>query len=206
MGRWGVAWVYMSTSLPPELTTVTPVSKYLALALFIILPFVGFYLGAVFGVYSQSLVEPVAPMVPLPPDVLPMPATSTLPVTVPPQDEETTPGGSGEYTAPIGEVPDVPVVPAPGPGPACTVTNCHGTEVTCGSSASGPVACDMMYQIGDFCRQYVSCQTIAGTCTPVKDPRHARCVSCVNECISTSDPMGAFDCESTCRAELEGVQ
>ncbi len=44
--------------LPKQLTTVTPLSKYLAMALFILLPFLAFSLG----IKYQKLVTPVVPM------------------------------------------------------------------------------------------------------------------------------------------------
>lgn len=37
-----------SSGLPASLTTVTPFSKYLAMFLFILLPFIGFYMGMKF--------------------------------------------------------------------------------------------------------------------------------------------------------------
>jgi hypothetical protein len=40
--------------LHPALTTVTPISKFLAMLLFILLPFVGFYLGMQYGKISTT--------------------------------------------------------------------------------------------------------------------------------------------------------
>lgn len=55
--------------LPTFLTTVTPFSKFLAMALFIILPFVGFCLGVRYQAlltYSPPLVETVTKITPTP--------------------------------------------------------------------------------------------------------------------------------------------
>lgn len=41
-------------ALPPSLTTVTPISKFLAMLLFITLPFAGFYLGMQYGKISTT--------------------------------------------------------------------------------------------------------------------------------------------------------
>lgn len=42
-------------TLPSSLTTVTPISKFLAMVLFVTLPFVGFYLGMQYGKISSTL-------------------------------------------------------------------------------------------------------------------------------------------------------
>lgn len=42
-------------NLPKELTTVTPISKLLAMTLFIILPFIGFYLGLKYNQNNTSI-------------------------------------------------------------------------------------------------------------------------------------------------------
>lgn len=54
-------------ALPTSLTTVTPLSKYLAMALFVVLPFVGFWVGMGYGGSFKGVVVPV---VPVPPTIL----------------------------------------------------------------------------------------------------------------------------------------
>jgi hypothetical protein len=60
--------------LPKWATTVTPLSKYLAMALFILLPFIGFYFGLLVGENRHSTVLPTAQLV-ASPTVLPTLAT-----------------------------------------------------------------------------------------------------------------------------------
>jgi len=52
--------------LPPSLTTVTPLSKFLALSLFILFPLVGFYAGmeyqkAIRLIEQQTMNQPTQP-------------------------------------------------------------------------------------------------------------------------------------------------
>ena len=52
--------------MPKELTIITPLSKYLAMALFIILPFIGFSLGIryqqLMNFYQEELTKPIPPI------------------------------------------------------------------------------------------------------------------------------------------------
>ena len=87
-------------------------------------------------------------------------------------------------------------------GSNCGLLNCHGVDVSCGFNA--PEACDMMYRMGDFCRQYLSCQVVEGECRTVTQAPFEQCRACVLDCEKIqNDPVGAFDCESTCRQKLE---
>lgn len=70
-------------TLPKALTTITPFSKYLAMALFILLPFLGFYLGSQFGRATAYLsspankttyANPTATPTPLPTNMAPLQA------------------------------------------------------------------------------------------------------------------------------------
>jgi hypothetical protein len=85
------------------------------------------------------------------------------------------------------------VIPAP-----CGVTNCHGTNVTCGQDVAK--VCTMEYRLGDKCRSLAVCRVLNGTCTVVEDPGYRDCVSCAENCNLTSggDPLKAFECESWC--------
>src|SRR5260221_6709844 len=68
--------------LPKYLTTVTPFSKYLAMALFTLLPFVGFYLG----IQYQKMVTPSYPLTAhIPSPHVKMMPHPTLSLTVTPQ-------------------------------------------------------------------------------------------------------------------------
>lgn len=49
-----------SSMLPTSLTTVTPFSKYLAMFLFILLPFIGFYMGMKFHSKMVRMMGPGA--------------------------------------------------------------------------------------------------------------------------------------------------
>src|SRR5260370_26482965 len=67
-------------ALPNWATTVTPLSKYLALALFILLPFIGFYFGLLVGENHLSPALPPARLA-VSPTVLPtfMPTPTLAP-------------------------------------------------------------------------------------------------------------------------------
>jgi hypothetical protein len=80
----------------------------------------------------------------------------------------------------------------------CGIESCHGLEITCGQNV--PEVCDMMYQAGDRCRQYASCQIIQGKCQLVKGQGFDECKSCVERCQEEfkDDLTKFFDCESQC--------
>lgn len=195
-----VRLVYMEpqkTLVPPELTQVTPVSKYLALSLFIILPFVGFFLGMEYG-RTASLQEMVEPSI-----------SRGIPPTAPGMSDPTNPdgmvsgtqgGGEDSFDSSYQNGTDAfsPIIS----DAECMITNCHGTEVTCGPFSEEGLMCTMEYMLGDFCRGLVQCVSVDGICTPQKDPAHAECVSCVEECSADDDPMSAFECEAQCRTSL----
>ena len=84
----------------------------------------------------------------------------------------------------------------------CGLLNCHGVDAACGFDA--PQMCDAMYRMGDFCRQYISCQVVDGQCRAVTREPFETCRACVLECEKIKDdPAGAFACESTCRSQVE---
>jgi len=177
--------------LPSELTTVTSTSRLLTFALIILLPFIGFYLGWQFGMESpQALNEsPDTTIISDPNNTDEIPDIDDIDTvdTVPPEDQE-----------PIEPIDPLPSSPN---GTSCGVTNCHGMEVTCGDVSEGGVMCTMEYRLGDFCRQYVDCSVVNGTCQKVKDPRYETCVSCIETCLGIEDPTDAFSCEERCRTE-----
>ncbi len=83
--------------------------------------------------------------------------------------------------------------------PECVVTNCHGKEVTCGFGELS--MCSQEYQIGDQCRQFVSCENQDGTCSPVKSSNYQACVDCVSACEG-KESTEAFKCDELCRSKL----
>ena len=82
----------------------------------------------------------------------------------------------------------------------CVETNCHGPEVTCGFGE--PIICTAVYQLGEFCRSYVSCVAQDGTCTAKADPKYKQCTDCVKACES-KEATEAFECEGACRTALK---
>lgn len=85
----------------------------------------------------------------------------------------------------------------------CGLLDCHGVEPACGFNA--PQVCDAMYRLGDFCRQYISCQVVGGECRAVTEAPFEQCRACVLECEQIKDdPARAFACESSCREQLGG--
>lgn len=83
----------------------------------------------------------------------------------------------------------------------CGIENCHGLEIVCGPNV--PEACTMEYQVGDFCRQYVSCGRVGGKCVLIKDKEFDICKSCVEKCKEENSEVGAlFECEDKCREEV----
>lgn len=83
----------------------------------------------------------------------------------------------------------------------CVIQECHGLDITCGMT--GPQICTLEYQLGDFCRNYVSCQLRNNNCEVVTDPLFEQCTSCVNKCALITSPIEAFQCEEKCRSALK---
>ena len=83
-------------------------------------------------------------------------------------------------------------------GDGCYIQGCHGLDITCGTSKVE--ACDLMYQLGDSCRQLARCETIDGKCEPVLDRKFNDCKSCIKNCESkyNNDSIAVGDCESSC--------
>lgn len=90
--------------------------------------------------------------------------------------------------------------PPAGQSSECGIEQCHGLEVTCGPNMA--MVCTMEYRLGDFCRQYIDCAVIDGQCERVDQPQFAACKACLEACIDADDPMGAFECEEICRAQM----
>ena len=90
--------------------------------------------------------------------------------------------------------------PAETPGPsACGFSTCHGSDLACSTNA--PQICTAMYQIGDKCRRYASCDTSGGSCTLVtSNPKFATCKACAEHCQiqAGADSLAAMTCEEKC--------
>lgn len=178
-------------------TKVTSFSKILAAVLFIALPFVGFLVGLEYGksLATPSYTPPTLSQVPnLQGDVV---SSSTDSVAVPSSDQRGANTGSSMPYSPDDVTPDVQV-PKAGD---CGITNCHGLEITCGIITE-QIACTMMYQLGDGCRRFASCEKVGNACEPVLSQRFTDCKSCVETCETkyknSQDPMEIFNCESSC--------
>lgn len=80
----------------------------------------------------------------------------------------------------------------------CGITNCHGLDITCGDNSKQ--FCDMMYGLGDNCRQYVTCRIQNGKCQQIQNEKFNTCKSCTQKCEqdNINNPEKAFECESTC--------
>ncbi|MFA5828829.1 MAG: hypothetical protein WC841_05750 [Candidatus Shapirobacteria bacterium] len=104
------------------------------------------------------------------------------------------------YQFQISKKPGHPIIPPPALSERCGLQDCHGLDVTCGPDV--PEVCDLMYQIGDNCRQYALCGKVSGECRLQASPKFDACKSCVQTCEqnfqNTSDPAKVFECESTC--------
>ena len=82
--------------------------------------------------------------------------------------------------------------------PRCGIENCHGLDITCGSNM--PQACTEIYEFGDRCRQYASCNIVDGECQLVEGIEFEECKSCIEKCLEDSqeNTAEAFQCESKC--------
>jgi|GEM_PF-1486295 len=88
-------------------------------------------------------------------------------------------------------------------GDACGVTTCHGLDITCGDARN--LACTEMYQVGDGCLQFASCEEVKGKCVQAYSEEFTQCKTCVQNCINRFDGDSQFDCESSCISNIQGV-
>lgn len=87
----------------------------------------------------------------------------------------------------------------------CEMQNCHGLDISCGPDA--PEVCTMIYQAGDGCRQFASCQIVNEDCKPILSEEFNKCKQCVQDCYKKypSDDLETtdfFECESQCMYNL----
>jgi len=80
----------------------------------------------------------------------------------------------------------------------CSLENCHGLNIRCGSNLSD--VCTEIYEVGDRCLQYAKCSVQKGKCRQVENPQFTQCKLCVQKCIdfSDNDTEKLFECESKC--------
>jgi hypothetical protein len=80
----------------------------------------------------------------------------------------------------------------------CSLENCHGLNITCGSNP--PDVCTEIYEIGDKCLQYAKCGVQNGKCQQIQNSQFTQCKSCVQKCIDANenDNMKLFECENKC--------
>lgn len=81
---------------------------------------------------------------------------------------------------------------------ACSLENCHGLDIKCGSNP--PDVCTETYMVGDKCLQYAKCGVQNGKCQQIENPQFTQCELCVQKCIDANknDNMKSFECESQC--------
>ena len=103
-----------------------------------------------------------------------------------------------KYQFQVQERPIKPIQLPPQLSGKCGIESCHGLDITCGPNV--PEACDTMYAVGDNCRQFASCQTIAGSCQLVANEKFSNCKTCVEQCSADfqSDVIALSTCESKC--------
>ncbi len=80
----------------------------------------------------------------------------------------------------------------------CEIENCHGLEIECGPDITE--FCTEVYQLGDKCRNFASCEIINGECQLAENQQFEECKSCVEDCLQQFPDDGdkAFECESNC--------
>jgi len=82
----------------------------------------------------------------------------------------------------------------------CGIENCHGLDIKCGPNI--PEVCTAIYKLGDFCRQFASCEIVNGKCQLIKSAEFDECKACVDECSKLTGSE-TFDCEHNCRETFE---
>lgn len=83
----------------------------------------------------------------------------------------------------------------------CQLDSCQGMYAQC--AFLDRQVCSLSYQLGDFCREYISCSIVSGDCVTLHQQPYALCVSCVETCLETEDP---FSCEQDCRLLMDRPQ
>jgi len=81
----------------------------------------------------------------------------------------------------------------------CGIQNCHGLEISCGQNL--PEFCTEIYQLGDFCRDFIECGIVNENCQLIENPKFNECKSCVEKCNEFTG-IEAFACEDDCREKL----
>lgn len=63
--------------------------------------------------------------------------------------------------------------------------------------ATEPMACTMMYGLGDACLKYLECADNFGSCTTVRSSQFEQCLTCYKRCAASG--VGFEGCENLCR-------
>lgn len=79
--------------------------------------------------------------------------------------------------------------------PTCGIQECHGPSYTCGEKTID--ACDEMFTLGDYCREFVSCEVIDGKCQTIA-PKLTACASCVKKCQLDTSTVEDGICVQSC--------
>jgi len=89
-----------------------------------------------------------------------------------------------------------PITCTPG---ACSLENCHGLDIKCGSNP--PDFCTEIYLIGDKCLQYAKCGVQNDKCQQIENSQFTECKLCVQKCIDANenDNIKLFECEGKCK-------
>jgi hypothetical protein len=100
--------------------------------------------------------------------------------------------------APKSNVPPREAIEVAAVGPFCGFESCHGLDLSCTSDPPKP--CSKIYQIGDLCRRYASCEMMEGKCELAVTPEFAACKACVEKCqVRLEGATGLLECERACR-------
>lgn len=88
----------------------------------------------------------------------------------------------------------------------CGIENCHGIDILCGPNVAE--VCNMMYGLGDFCREYARCEVRNGDCVPAQDPTFELCSTCVRQCMDNypDNPVESFNCEAKCQDKIAALR
>ena len=95
-------------------------------------------------------------------------------------------------------LPENPSPSQPGNGKNCVMLTCHGLDISCGQTIED-IVCTEIYEGGDRCRQFATCEMVGGSCQPKLSPKFLECKQCVEECnIYQGNHIKYFECENKC--------
>lgn len=68
----------------------------------------------------------------------------------------------------------------PTPSNKCVIQECHGPFFSCGEPQK--IACTLEFRLGDYCKQFATCEQVGSSCELKEDPRLSKCQECVQVC------------------------